>query len=55
MKEDPHSEDRLLVTPKEIVDLVERFESNLVSYKSGHYSETQVRREFVDPLTRLRK
>ena len=39
-----------MAAPKEIVDLVERFESNLVSYKSGHYNETQVRREFVDPF-----
>ena len=39
-----------LAAPKEIVDLVERFESNLGSYKSGHYNETQVRREFVDPF-----
>ena len=39
-----------MAAPKEIVDLVERFESNLASYKSGHYNETQVRREFVDPF-----
>ena len=39
-----------MTAPKEIVDLVERFESNLASYKSGPYNETQVRREFVDPF-----
>jgi len=39
-----------LAAPKEIVDLVERFESNRESYKFGHYNETQVRREFVDPF-----
>ena len=39
-----------MAAPKEIMDLVERFESNLASYKSGHYNETQVRREFVDPF-----
>ena len=50
MKKDPYCEDRQLAAPKEIVDLVERFESNLESYKSGHYNETQVRREFVDPF-----
>jgi hypothetical protein len=50
MVEDPYLEDRQLAAPKEIVDLVERFESNLESYKSGHYNETQVRREFVDPF-----
>jgi len=37
-----------MAVPEEIMDLVERFESNLESYKSGHYNETQVRREFVD-------
>ena len=37
-----------MAAPKEIVDLVERFESNLESYKDVHYNETQVRREFVD-------
>ena len=39
-----------MAAPKEIADLVERFESNKESYKSGHYNETQVRREFVDPF-----
>ena len=39
-----------MAAPKEIVDLVDRFENNLASYKSGHYNETQVRREFVDPF-----
>lgn len=39
-----------MAAPKEIVDLVERFENNLASYKSSHYNETQVRREFVDPF-----
>ena len=36
--------------PREILDLVERFERNLESYKSGKYNETQLRREFLDPL-----
>ena len=39
-----------MAAPKEIVDLVDRFENHLASYKSGHYNETQVRREFVDPF-----
>ena len=39
-----------MAAPKEIIDLVERFENNKESYKSGHYNETQVRREFVDPF-----
>lgn len=39
-----------MAAPKEIIDLVERFENNKESYKSGYYNETQVRREFVDPF-----
>jgi len=50
MMKDPYSEDRQLAAPKEIIDLVERFENNKEAYKSGHYNETQVRREFVDPF-----
>jgi len=36
--------------PKEIADLIERFEPNRESYLSGVYNETQLRREFLDPL-----
>jgi type I restriction-modification system DNA methylase subunit len=36
--------------PKEIIELVERFERNFESYKSGKYNETQLRREFIDPF-----
>ena len=36
--------------PKEILDLVERFERNLEAYRSGQYNETQLRREFLDPF-----
>jgi predicted type IV restriction endonuclease len=36
--------------PKEIIELVDRFNRNIESYKSGHYNETQLRREFIDPL-----
>ena len=36
--------------PKEILDLVERFERHRESYTSGQYNETQLRREFIDPL-----
>lgn len=43
-------EDVRLTAPKEIEDLVARFEANIESYKSEHYNETQVRREFVDPF-----
>ena len=41
------TEERDLAAPKEIVDPMERFESNLASYQTGHCKETQVRREFV--------
>jgi hypothetical protein len=36
--------------PKEISDLIERFERNRESYLSGQYNETQLRREFLDPF-----
>ncbi len=36
--------------PQLIIDLVERFERNIESYKSNGYNETQVRREFIDPF-----
>jgi len=34
--------------PKEVEQLVERFDRNKDQYKSGNYNETQLRREFVD-------
>ena len=36
--------------PKKVLELVERFENNLESYKKGQFKETQVRREFIDPF-----
>jgi len=36
--------------PQTVLDLVERFERNLEAYRSAQYNETQVRREFIDPL-----
>lgn len=36
--------------PKEVLELVERFERNLGEYKNPVYSETEVRREFIDPF-----
>ncbi len=36
--------------PAVILQLVERFEANRDSYRSGGYNETQTRREFIDPL-----
>jgi len=39
-----------MAAPKEILGLVERFERNRESYRSGQYNETQLRREFIDPF-----
>lgn len=36
--------------PKEMVNLVERFNDHLAEYKSGKYKETEVRRDFIDPM-----
>ena len=36
--------------PKEILDLVERFQRNKDAYRSPQYNETQLRREFLDPF-----
>jgi hypothetical protein len=36
--------------PQIVLDLIERFNSNFASYKSGQYNETQVRHEFIDPF-----
>jgi hypothetical protein len=36
--------------PPQVLDLVERFDRNREAYRSPHYNETQVRREFLDPL-----
>lgn len=36
--------------PKEIRDLVERFEENKASYLNPSYNEAMLRRDFLDPL-----
>ncbi|HEU0220057.1 MAG TPA: TaqI-like C-terminal specificity domain-containing protein, partial [Gallionella sp.] len=36
--------------PQAVLTLVENFERNLDAYRSGKYNETQVRRDFIDPL-----
>jgi type I restriction-modification system DNA methylase subunit len=36
--------------PQSVLALVERFERNHDAYRSPNYNETQVRREFIDPL-----
>lgn len=39
-----------MAPPKEITQLVERFDCNRESYRSSQYNETQLRREFIDPF-----
>jgi predicted type IV restriction endonuclease len=39
-----------MTPPNSVLELVERFEHNREAYRSGHYNETQVRREFIDPF-----
>jgi hypothetical protein len=41
---------RQMTAPRIIVDLVERFDRNRDAYRAGHYNETQLRREFIDPF-----
>jgi len=36
--------------PPVIADLVERFDQQGDAYRSGHYNEAQLRKEFVDPM-----
>jgi type I restriction-modification system DNA methylase subunit len=39
-----------MAAPKEVLDLVERFERNREAYRSGQYNEMQLRQEFLDPF-----
>lgn len=36
--------------PKEIADLEERFDRNLLDYRFSSYDEAQTRQEFIDPF-----
>ena len=36
--------------PETVLALIENFERNLDAYRAGHYNETQVRRDFIDPF-----
>lgn len=36
--------------PAAILDLVARFGEHIDAYKSGSYNETQLRRDFLDPM-----
>ena len=39
-----------MAAPREVIDLVERFDRNRESYRSSGYNETETRREFIDPF-----
>ncbi len=39
-----------MAAPQAVLTLVEKFERNLDAYRGGHYNETQVRRDFIDPF-----
>ena len=36
--------------PEQVLELVPRFNEHRDAYRSGNYNETQIRREFIDPL-----
>ncbi len=38
--------------PQTVLTLIENFERNLDAYRTGQYNETQVRRDFIDPMFR---
>ena len=50
MVRDPYLEDRQLAAPKEIEDLVKRFEDYQHIYKSKTYNETELRNNFINPI-----
>jgi hypothetical protein len=50
MKKEQKKETRIASCPPEVLALVERFDQNLESYRSGKYNETQFRQEFLNPL-----
>ena len=39
-----------MTVPARVIELIEHFQENAIAYRSGHYNETQVRREFIDPF-----
>lgn len=42
-----------MLAPAELLALVDRFREQLANYQRGAYNETQLRRDFLDPLFRL--
>ena len=39
-----------MTAPDKVLEFVQRFDRNIEAYRSGQYNETQIRREFIDPL-----
>lgn len=39
-----------MTAPDQLYRLIERFDENFDAYHTGNYNETQVRREYIDPL-----
>ena len=39
-----------MTAPQSVVELVEKFDRNVESYRSGKYNEAQIRQEFINPL-----
>ncbi|MGA2514795.1 MAG: N-6 DNA methylase [Candidatus Limnocylindrales bacterium] len=39
--------------PGEVLELIDRYLQQRTAYEAGHYNETTLRREFIDPLFRL--
>lgn len=50
MKNEQKKEANIISCPPEVLALVERFDQYRDAYRSGKYNETQLRREFLDPL-----
>jgi len=40
----------MTTVPSPVIELVETFDRNIDAYRSSHYNETQLRREFIDPF-----
>ena len=50
MSEENPASQIIQTAPPEIVSLVDRFSGQRAAYRSGKYNETQLRRDFLDPL-----
>jgi len=50
MKSEQKKEANIISCPPEVLALVEHFDQYRDAYRSGQYNETQLRREFLDPL-----